>query len=632
MPSSRYTYTGSAITPEPVVKLEGRSLARGTDFTVAYSDNVAAGTATVTVTGRGNYGDSASATFAIVDSATAAHSGMWGTCPWELDSEGTLTIRPGTGTDTNKGTRPSWDAYKDDVKSVAFVSSGTSKVVLPEKTSFLFSEYANLRSVDISGADTSGTRSISRMFYKCTSLTDIDLAAWDTSAVTYMTGAFGYTAIGSSTLQSLDTSGAENLRALFEGCTGIDAFDLSSLDFSHARDIGEMFQGSSVRRLYASRQMTIGDTQDASRDVSPDRFCKQCGSLREADLSNVTLKAGSYNMWFDEVFSDCPSLASAVLPRMICAYPHLVETFSGCSSLTSVDMSRASGSVLVRGVFQGCSSLTSLNLSMFTVGSQASCMFEGCTRLSSLDVGGWDTSELGEAQCMFKNCTSLRTLDLSEWDVSSLTYVDEMFDGCPAPRPLWWSSVPHLRLASVELTDSFASDPDGTLRLRVQGTPADSPDPIAWTSSDERYVQVGQDGLVTIVSGTPAGGVVRVTAQAPNGVSDCGFVCPLAVGLDDEQIWGSSVTVELRSEDYVEECVLEMPKYSGDSMPKSMRSAQNAHYCLVPISSEWASRGTLWLRVSYTLSNGKVWYVKADGTLTSDASQWGDGVENSTWW
>lgn len=50
--NSGHVYTGSAI--EPTVSLSG-NLAKGTDYTVTYTDNVNAGEATITVEGKGNY-------------------------------------------------------------------------------------------------------------------------------------------------------------------------------------------------------------------------------------------------------------------------------------------------------------------------------------------------------------------------------------------------------------------------------------------------------------------------------------------------------------------------------------------------------------------------------------------------
>ena len=60
------TWTGSPIEPSVTVTLGGVTLVRGTDYTVAYSGNTAVGTATVTVTGIGNYSGQVQTTFAIV--------------------------------------------------------------------------------------------------------------------------------------------------------------------------------------------------------------------------------------------------------------------------------------------------------------------------------------------------------------------------------------------------------------------------------------------------------------------------------------------------------------------------------------------------------------------------------------
>ena len=49
------TYTGTAHTPTPAVKMGSTTLTSGTDYNLSYSDNTNAGTATMTVTGQGNY-------------------------------------------------------------------------------------------------------------------------------------------------------------------------------------------------------------------------------------------------------------------------------------------------------------------------------------------------------------------------------------------------------------------------------------------------------------------------------------------------------------------------------------------------------------------------------------------------
>ena len=58
-------YTGEAITPDPLVTLDGNTLRKGVDYTVSYSNNTNVGTATVTVTGMIDYSGTATGTFAI---------------------------------------------------------------------------------------------------------------------------------------------------------------------------------------------------------------------------------------------------------------------------------------------------------------------------------------------------------------------------------------------------------------------------------------------------------------------------------------------------------------------------------------------------------------------------------------
>ena len=64
-PISAVTYNGSAQTPTVTVKDGSTTLTSGTHYTVSYSDNTNAGTATVTITGMGNYTGTKNANFTI---------------------------------------------------------------------------------------------------------------------------------------------------------------------------------------------------------------------------------------------------------------------------------------------------------------------------------------------------------------------------------------------------------------------------------------------------------------------------------------------------------------------------------------------------------------------------------------
>ncbi|MCI9223163.1 MAG: hypothetical protein HFF22_07335, partial [Oscillospiraceae bacterium] len=112
-----FTYTGSALTPDPIVTLGGQTLVKGTDYTVAYTNNTDAGTATITVTGTGNYSGTASGTFAIAKATLTVDgngtaSGTYGAKLSELTVDG-LTAKLGAGTVTG-----TWKLTGDTVPNV----------------------------------------------------------------------------------------------------------------------------------------------------------------------------------------------------------------------------------------------------------------------------------------------------------------------------------------------------------------------------------------------------------------------------------------------------------------------------------------------------------------------------------
>lgn len=94
MPADNYAFTGSAVKPEPTVRLGDAILVKGTDYTVSYSNNKFPGRATATIKGTGLYKGSLTVEFAIggVEGFTAV--------PYE------------TGIDLSWNKSPSVDGYE----------------------------------------------------------------------------------------------------------------------------------------------------------------------------------------------------------------------------------------------------------------------------------------------------------------------------------------------------------------------------------------------------------------------------------------------------------------------------------------------------------------------------------------
>ena len=100
-----------------------------------------------------------------------------------------------TGTLTLKGTVLNGDngivlpdfVNKNDVLHIIVDSSGAT---LPQDSSYLFSSFDNVTSIDLTGADTSGVENMYGMFYYCEKLATLDLSGFDTRNVYDMVSMF----------------------------------------------------------------------------------------------------------------------------------------------------------------------------------------------------------------------------------------------------------------------------------------------------------------------------------------------------------------------------------------------------------------------------------------------------------
>ncbi len=125
--STSYTYNGSAKKPSVTVKNGSTILKSGTDYTVAYKNNTNAGTATVTVTGKGDYTGTVTKNFTINKASQTLSA--------KASSSSIVKGKTATITASGKGTI----TYSSNKKSVATVSSkgkitakaiGTAKITV----------------------------------------------------------------------------------------------------------------------------------------------------------------------------------------------------------------------------------------------------------------------------------------------------------------------------------------------------------------------------------------------------------------------------------------------------------------------------------------------------------------------
>ena len=123
------TYTGEAIEPTVTVQDGSTVLTLGTDYTVAYSNNVNTGTATVTVTGMGNYSGTATANFTILADKTALNTAITEAETYynsikDDHTEAAAALK--TAIDTAKAMQEKGDATQEEVNN-ALLALNTAK-------------------------------------------------------------------------------------------------------------------------------------------------------------------------------------------------------------------------------------------------------------------------------------------------------------------------------------------------------------------------------------------------------------------------------------------------------------------------------------------------------------------------
>ncbi|MCD7882662.1 MAG: leucine-rich repeat protein [Lachnospiraceae bacterium] len=139
--ASSYTYNGSARKPAVTVKNGSAVLTKGTDYTVSYSNNTNAGTATVKVTGIGNYTSSKTVSFTIKKAsqtltASAASSSIVAgkTTAITASGQGTISYKSGNTSIATVSSSGKVTGKKPGTVKITVTAAGNSNYNSASKT------------------------------------------------------------------------------------------------------------------------------------------------------------------------------------------------------------------------------------------------------------------------------------------------------------------------------------------------------------------------------------------------------------------------------------------------------------------------------------------------------------------
>ena len=238
-------------------------------------------------------------------------------------------------------------------------------------------------------------------------------------------------------LDYLNTSEVDDMRLMFSNCTSLETLDLSSFNTEKVTSMATMFENSKNLRSIKLPKGFIGSSVTNLKATF-----SGCESLTELDLSG----SNSENVKdMSEMFDGCRALSKLALTDFKTGQVTTMESmFLGCSTLETLDVSsfNTENVTTMVGMFNNCSSLRSLDLTGFNTANVTgmSSMFKKCSSLRSLDLSSFNTRKVTQMQCMFQECTNLESIDFSSFDTENMISMNAMFYSCTKLETLDLSS------------------------------------------------------------------------------------------------------------------------------------------------------------------------------------------------
>ena len=291
----------------------------------------------------------------------------------------------------------------------------------------MFSDCSSLTSLDLSNFKTEQVTDMSFMFRDCSSLTSLDVSKFNTEQVTKMNFMFrGCSSLTSLNVSNFKTEKVTGMNGMFDNCSSLTSLNVSNFKTEKVTDMSFMFC------LCASLTSLDLSNFNTEKVTDMENMFSGCKKLTSLDLSNFNTEQVTDMSW---MFSSCASLTSLDVSNFNTEKVTDMENmFSSCKKLTSLDLSNFNTEQVtdMSGMFDSCSSLTSLKVSNFNTSNVTNMyrMFYQCSSLTSLDVSNFNTEEVTDMWAMFGNCSTLTSLNVSNFKTEKVTVMKSMFGGC----------------------------------------------------------------------------------------------------------------------------------------------------------------------------------------------------------
>ena len=342
--------------------------------------------------------------------------------------------------------------------------------------------------------NTEKVTNMSYMFFKCSSLTSLDVTHFNTAKVTNMNRLFSYC----SSLTSLDvthfnTAKVTNMNSMFDSCSSLTSLDVTYFNTANVTGMNNMFYScSALTTIYASDNF-VTDKVEYSYNMFYD-----CTSLKGTTLEYVASKTdhnyancgtdgyftpGCGYAEFDNATGTLTFSYKVVKPEgaydlnvgitepgwrthkneikkvvFDTSFANARPTscyywFYECKNLANIEGIENLNTEKVTNMelmFANCSTLTSLDVTKFNTANVTTLMsmFSDCSSLKSLDVTNFDTRNVTNMFYMFNNCSGLTSLDVTKFNTAKVMDMCFMFKKCSG-----LTSLDLTKFNTAEVTD-----------------------------------------------------------------------------------------------------------------------------------------------------------------------------------
>ena len=192
------------------------------------------------------------------------------------------------------------------------------------------------------------------------------------------------------------------------------------------------YDSDSDKSISNLTQINFNNNFNTSKVTNMFYMFSGCSSLTSLDISSFNT-SNVTNMAY--MFNECQSLTSLDISSFNTSnVTNMAYVFNECQSLTSLDLSNFNTSKVtdMGTMFRLCVSLTFLNLKSFNTSNVLNMfgLFMACSSLTSLDLSNFNTSKVTDMYGMFSGCSLLTNLDLSNFNTSNVTDMQNMFLNC----------------------------------------------------------------------------------------------------------------------------------------------------------------------------------------------------------